>query len=57
MLILGLGGMGYKDSSAALVRDGRVVAAVAEERLTRVKYQGGFPARAVRECLRIAGAA
>ncbi|MCE9636402.1 MAG: carbamoyltransferase [Planctomycetes bacterium] len=56
MLILGLGGLGYKDSSAAIVRDGRVVAAVAEERLTRVKYQGGFPARAIAECLRIAGA-
>jgi carbamoyltransferase len=56
MLILGLGGLGYKDSSAAVVRDGRVVAAVAEERLTRMKYQGGYPARAIAECLRIAGA-
>lgn len=56
MWILGIGGLGYKDSSAALVRDGRVVAAVAEERLTRTKYQGGFPERAVAECLRIAGA-
>lgn len=56
MLILGLGGLGYKDSSAALVRDGRVVAAVAEERLTRVKYQGGFPVRAIAACLRMAGA-
>ena len=55
MLILGIGGLGYKDSSAALVRDGRIVAAVAEERLTRVKYQGGFPARAIAACLRDAG--
>jgi carbamoyltransferase len=56
MLILGLGGLGYRDSSAALVRDGRVVAAAAEERFTRVKHQGGFPAKAVDACLRIAGA-
>lgn len=56
MLILGIGGLGYKDSSAALVRDGRVVAAVAEERLTRSKYQGGFPSRAVAACLRMADA-
>lgn len=55
MLILGIGGLGYKDSSAALVRDGRVIAAVAEERLSRVKYQGGFPARAIDACLRAAG--
>jgi len=56
MLILGIGGLGYKDSSAALVRDGRVVAAAAEERLTRLKHQGGYPARAVAACLRLAGA-
>ena len=56
MLILGLGGLGYKDSGAALVRDGRIVAAVAEERLTRSKHQGGFPERSVAECLRLAGA-
>jgi carbamoyltransferase len=56
MLILGLGGLGYKDSSAALVKDGRVVAAAGEERFTRVKHQGGFPTRAVEACLRTAGA-
>ena len=56
MLILGLGGLGYKDSSAALVRDGRVVAAAAEERFTRVKHQGGYPSRAIDACLRAAGA-
>lgn len=56
MLILGLGGLGYRDSSAALVRDGRVVAAVSEDRLSRTKHQGGYPERAVAACLRIAGA-
>ncbi|MCG3136107.1 MAG: Decarbamoylnovobiocin carbamoyltransferase [Planctomycetes bacterium] len=56
MLILGLGGLGYKDASAAVVRDGRIVAAVAEERLTRTKHQGGYPALAIDACLRMAGA-
>lgn len=55
MIILGLGGLGYRDASAALVRDGRIVAAVAEERLTRLKHQGGFPSRSVAACLRLAG--
>ena len=35
MLILGLGGLGYKDSSATLVRDGRIVAAASQDRFTR----------------------
>jgi carbamoyltransferase len=56
MLILGLGGLGYKDSSAALVKDGRVVAAAGEERFTRVKHQGGYPTRSIDTCLRVAGA-
>ncbi len=55
MLILGLGGLGYKDSSAALVRDGRLLAAASEDRFSRIKHQGGYPARAVDACLRIAG--
>lgn len=43
-------------SSAALVRDGEVVAAIAEERLNRQKQYKGFPALALKECLRMAGA-
>jgi len=43
-------------SSAAVVRDGRVVAAVAEERLNRRKAYKGFPQLAMKECLRMAGA-
>ncbi len=35
------------NASAALLRDGRVVFAVSEERLSRTKNEGGFPARAV----------
>lgn len=43
-------------SSAAVVRDGKVVAAIAEERLNRQKQFKGFPALALQECLRMAGA-
>jgi len=43
------------DGTAVLLDEGRVLAAVAEERLTRVKYHTGFPFRAVQECLRIGG--
>ena len=41
----------YHDSAAALVRDGRVVAAVAEERLCRRKHTNEFPKLAVEYCL------
>ncbi len=43
-------------SSAALVRDGEVVAAIAEERLNRQKQYKGFPMQALKTCLRMAGA-
>ncbi len=55
MYILGIGGLGYKDSSAALLDDGRLVAAVAEERFSGTKHEGGFPHRAVAWCLERAG--
>lgn len=45
------------DSAAALVIDGAVVAAVAEERLSRRKHTGDFPSRAIGYCLEAAGLA
>ncbi len=45
----------YHDSAAALVVDGRLVAAAQEERFTRVKHDARFPARAVEYCLAEAG--
>lgn len=42
-------------STACLLRDGKVLACVSEERLNRIKNWGGFPSLAVREVLRIAG--
>ena len=55
MLILGLN-MFHADSSAAIVQDGKILFAVAEERLNRHKHYGGFPALAVKACLGAAGA-
>lgn len=43
------------DSAAALLIDGEIVAAAAEERFTRAKHTGSFPARAINFCLREAG--
>lgn len=51
--MLGVGDLAF-DSAAAVVVDGRLVSAVAEERLSRVKHGGGFPARAIAEALRAA---
>lgn len=45
----------HADSSAAVLKDGILVAAVAEERLNRVKHFAGFPAMAIKEVLDIAG--
>jgi len=45
----------HGDAAAALIVDGRVTAAVAEERLNRVKHCGGFPAQAVAAVLAAGG--
>jgi carbamoyltransferase len=55
MLILGLN-MFHADASAAIVVDGKVVFAIAEERLNRVKHYAGFPALAAKACLDYVGA-
>ena len=54
MIVLGLFD-GAHDAGACVVADGRLVAAVNEERLTRVKLQGSFPERSIAEVLRLAG--
>ncbi len=53
MLVLGLSNM--RDAAAALVRDGRIVAAAEEERFVRVKHVTALPLQAIRYCLREAG--
>ena len=55
MLILGLNAY-HGDVAAALVDDGRLVAAVEEERFRRVKHWAGFPDEAIKACLAAAGA-
>jgi carbamoyltransferase len=55
MLILGLN-MFHADASAAIVLDGEVKFAIAEERLNRHKHFAGFPALSVKACLDAVGA-
>lgn len=45
----------HGDSSACLVKDGFLVAAVEEERFRRVKHWAGFPSEAIKYCLEEAG--
>lgn len=58
MIILGINGgfaAGYQDVSAVLIKDGHVVAAMEEERLSRVKHSAGrLPYLSVTEVLKIA---
>src|ERR1700734_3921544 len=55
MIILGINAY-HANASAAIVVDDHLVAAVEEERLNRVKYAAGLPARAIQYCLDQAGA-
>jgi|SRR5579872_578982 len=55
MLILGLN-MFHADASAAIIHDGKVAFAIAEERLNRIKHYAGFPKLAVQACLDFVGA-
>ncbi len=51
MYILGINAY-HGDAAAALIKDGRIVAAVEEERFNRVKHCAGFPAQSIQYCLR-----
>ena len=50
MRILGISAF-YHDSAAALIEDGRIVAAAQEERFSRKKHDSRFPVHALRYCL------
>src|SRR6202047_33298 len=54
MIILGINAY-HANASAAIVADGRLLAAVEEELFNRVKYAAGFPVRAIQYCLNVAG--
>ena len=54
MTILGISAF-YHDSAAAIIQDGKVIAAAQEERFTRKKHDASFPSKAIRFCLKYAG--
>ena len=54
MYVLGINAY-HGDVSAVLLRDGAVVAALEEERFTRVKHYAGFPTQSIQRCLAMAG--
>jgi carbamoyltransferase len=54
MIVLGINAY-HGDVAAALLRDGELVAAVEEERFSRIKHVAGFPRRAIQVCLEMAG--
>ena len=56
MLIVGLNAY-HGDVAAAVVRDGALIAALEEERFSRIKHVSGFPERAIARGLAMAGAA
>jgi carbamoyltransferase len=45
----------YHDSTVCVVKDGQLVVAIEEERLTRQKHTNAFPLKAIKRCLEIAG--
>jgi carbamoyltransferase len=51
MITIGLNYSQMHDSSACLVREGELIFAVAEERISRLKHDSRFPALAIRACL------
>jgi carbamoyltransferase len=51
MLTIGVNYSQMHDSSACIVRDGELLFAVAEERISRIKHDAGFPKLAIRACL------
>lgn len=54
MKILGISAY-YHDSSAALIEDGKIIAAVQEERFTRIKNDSAFPVKSIQFCIEQAG--
>jgi carbamoyltransferase len=55
MITLGINYSQMHDSSACIVRDGELLFAVAEERISRAKHDAGFPRNAIQACMDFAG--
>jgi len=54
MIILGINAY-HGDAAAAIIRDGKLLAAVEEERFNRFKHCAGFPIESIKYCLQVAG--
>ena len=54
MIILGINAY-HADSSAAIFVDGKLIAAIEEERFSRIKHWAGFPGKSIEFCLKEAG--
>src|SRR5689334_25120114 len=54
MYVLGINAY-HGDAAAAIIRDGKLIAAVEEERFNRIKHCAGFPEQSIRYCLDAAG--
>jgi carbamoyltransferase len=54
MIILGINAY-HGDAAAAIIEDGRLIAAVEEERFNRFKHCAGFPTESIKYCLSVAG--
>src|SRR5215813_1723661 len=54
MIILGINAY-HGDAAAAIIKDGKLIAAVEEERFNRFKHCAGFPTESIRYCLDTAG--
>ena len=54
MIVLGINAY-HGDSSAAIIRDGKLIAAVEEERFRRIKHWAGLPVLSMQYCLKEAG--
>ena len=54
MYLLGISAY-YHDAAAAILLDGKIIAAAQEERFTRIKHDESFPINAIRYCLSEAG--
>lgn len=54
MIILGINAY-HGDSSAAIIKDGQLLAAIEEERIRRIKHWAGFSSEAIKWCLSYTG--
>ena len=54
MKILGISAF-YHDSAAAIIEDGKILAAAQEERFSRKKHDSSFPIQSIRYCLEHTG--